>query len=85
MEGKEGLGKWGSGETRTPGAGVWQVFPETGKMLAEANKGVLFPAARSWTIALTFRDVTNHDDLATRPPFSMQIYSPEKHRTSQPW
>lgn len=54
-----------------PGAVIWQIFLEKVKMLGEGTKRVLFHAARRLTMAQIFRDVTNHDHLATRPQFSV--------------
>lgn len=53
-----------------PCSSIWQVCLEEVKMPTEGKKGVLCPAARSLNMARILRDVTNPDDLATRPPFS---------------
>ena len=63
MEGEEGLGEWrgrGAGvvcrETQHSRSSDPAHLPGEGKDADKGNKGGLFPAARSWTMALAVTD-----------------------------
>ena len=48
--------EWCAEKHSTAGAVIRHIFQEKGKMLTKGNKGGLFPAARSWTMALALTD-----------------------------